>query len=571
MFRIRRPIAFLLAAVVVVVGCSPEATQPTNPELDPASAQAASQRYIVVLQDATVDARGTAEAIRRERALQLDYVYDRAIKGFAARLGPQDLAALRQDRRVKFIEADQVVHKTGTKSPTGSWGLDRIDMQNLPLDNSYTFATTGQGVTFYGIDTGIRGTHNEFTGRMLPGFTSITDGRGTDDCDGHGTHTASTTAGTTYGVAIDMMVVPVRVLNCFGSGTTSGVIAGVNWVTANAILPAVANMSLGGSVSAAMNAAVAASVQAGVVYAVSAGNSNTSACFQSPASEPSALTVGSTTITDARSSFSNFGTCMDLFAPGSNITAAWATSDAAINTISGTSMASPHVAGVAGLYLEANPSDTPTQVMQAILGNATPGLISNPGAGSPNLMLYMGFIGGGPPPTNLPPVADYTYSCDANITCTFDGTSSTDDFGVVSYAWTIPNGATVSTSSVFSHTFPASRTIDLTLTVVDAGGLSNSITQTVDASPPGPPTNLPPTSSFSWSCDAQRMCTFDGTGSSDDNGVVSYAWTIPNGATVSTSSVFSHTFPGPRTIDLTLTVADAGGLTDASTQTVVVP
>ena len=212
MFRTPRQLAFLLTALVVA--CAPDVTQPRDSTRDLASARAEAPRYIVVFQDATIDAIGTADAIRQERGLQLDFVYGRALKGFAARLSPQDLAALRQDARVKFIEADQIYHTTGTKSPTGSWGLDRIDMQNLPLDNSYTFATTGLGVTFYGIDTGIRDTHVEFTGRMQPGFTAINDGLGTFDCNGHGTHTASTAAGTIYGVAIDMMVVPVCCRSC---------------------------------------------------------------------------------------------------------------------------------------------------------------------------------------------------------------------------------------------------------------------------------------------------------------------------------------------------------------------
>jgi hypothetical protein len=282
---------------------------------------------------------------------QIHHTYSYAIKGFSATLPEAAYNAILKNPNVDYVEQDATVYAWQTTTQTGAtWGIDRIDQRDLPLNQSYTYEQNGAGVLAYIIDTGIRASHVEFTGRIAPGFTAILDGRGTADCNGHGTHVAGTVGGTRYGVAKGVTLVPVRVLNCQGSGTWSGVIAGIDWVTGqknNAPnSPMVANMSLGGGGSDTVDTAVSKSVTAGVVYAVAAGNSNANACNYSPARAASALTVGSTTSSDARSSFSNFGTCVDLFAPGSSITSAWHTRNNAINTISGTSMASPHVAGV---------------------------------------------------------------------------------------------------------------------------------------------------------------------------------------------------------------------------------
>jgi subtilisin family serine protease len=259
-------------------------------------------------------------------------------------------------------------------------------------------------VRAYVIDTGIRASHSQFGGRAAGGFTAINDGRGTSDCNGHGTHVAGTIGGSIHGVAKSVGLTAVRVLGCNGSGATSGVIAGVDWVTGNhaAGQPAVANMSLGGSPSGALDNAVANSIADGVTYTVAAGNSNVNACGSSPARVGAAITTGSTTRTDARSSFSNYGPCLDLFAPGSSITSAWYTSDTASATISGTSMAAPHVAGVAALYLQGSPGTAPAAVRDAIVNNATNGVVGNPGSGSPNKLLHSRF-GGTPPPPPPPP------------------------------------------------------------------------------------------------------------------------------------------------------------------------
>ena len=397
----------LLAAALLV--CLAVAAPSAAGEVRAVTQGSTAGSYIVVFKADAVRAATEAHSQRplvaaaagnlvRAHGGNVTFVYQHALKGFAARLSSDRAAALAADPRVAYVEPDQVVHATQTPA---TWGIDRIDQRDLPLNNTYNFSETGAGVHAYIIDTGVRGSHNEFTGRMGSGADFVGDGNGTNDCNGHGTHVAGTTGGTTYGVAKGVTIHPVRVLNCQGSGTTSGVIAGVNWVTANHASSAVANMSLGGGVSTALDNAVANSISSGVSYAIAAGNSNANACNFSPARVATANTVGSTTSSDARSSFSNYGTCLDIFAPGSSITSAWNTSDTATNTISGTSMATPHVAGVIALYLDANSSASPAAVTSALVSNATPNKVTNPGSGSPNRLLYSIF--GTPPPPPPPP------------------------------------------------------------------------------------------------------------------------------------------------------------------------
>ena len=309
-----------------------------------------------------------------------------AVRGFAAAMSERDALALAADPRVKLVTEDGVVRASEIQSPA-TWGLDRVDQRFLPLDNSFKYKTEAETVTAYVIDTGINISHDEFGGRATHGTSTV--GGTAEDCNGHGTHVAGTIGGATYGLAKGVKLVAVRVLDCGGSGTWEGVISGIDWVTDHHSGPSVANMSLGGGVNAAVNAAVARSVDAGVTYAVAAGNeSSWDACQYSPASEPSAITVGSTTSSDTRSYFSNYGTCVDMFAPGSDITSAWIGSEPATNTISGTSMATPHVAGAVALYLASHPTATPAQVSEAFGDEPTAGAVADPGAGSPNLLLY---------------------------------------------------------------------------------------------------------------------------------------------------------------------------------------
>jgi subtilisin family serine protease len=352
--------------------------------------------YIVVLDDAVVGPKGRlsiapyiASELANTHKGKLKHVYQNALNGFAVEMSPEDAEALSLDFRVKFVEEDGVVTADATQT-NPPWGLDRIDQRSRPLNASYTFNFTGAGVFAYVIDTGIRTTHTQFGTRAANVFDAF--GGNGQDCNGHGTHVAGTIGGSTFGVAKSVNLRGVRVLNCSGSGSNSGVIAGVDFVRLNRQNPAVANMSLGGGASSALDTAVNNLANSGVAIAVAAGNSNTNACNSSPARAANAITVGSTTTTDSRSSFSNFGTCLDLFAPGSGILSAWFSSTTATATLSGTSMASPHVAGVAALYKQANPSASAATVRNAIVNGATTNVVTNAGTGSPNRLLYSLFF-----------------------------------------------------------------------------------------------------------------------------------------------------------------------------------
>lgn len=355
-------------------------------------------QYLVVLKEQAARLAGEsrrapsvseqARTIASTHGISVLGSYDHVVRGFAAKIDETALQKLLADDRVDYIEQDGYVEAYPTQTGA-TWGIDRVDQRILPLSTTYTYNTTASGVHAYVIDTGVFGGHSQFDNRpMGNGFTSISDGNGTNDCNGHGTHVAGTLGGKTLGIARGVVIHPVRVLNCAGSGTFSGVIAGMNWVSANRISPAVANMSLGGPANTTLDAAVANLTASGVTVVVAAGNHIANACNFSPARAPSAITVGSTDPNDSRSSFSNFGPCVDLFAPGRNITSAWISGVAATNTISGTSMAAPHAAGAAALLLATQPTATPAQITAQILQNATPNVVVNPGVGSPNLLLY---------------------------------------------------------------------------------------------------------------------------------------------------------------------------------------
>jgi subtilisin family serine protease len=375
---------FALALVSLVLAACAEA--PSTPqaslgEESPASFAAIPEqvipgRFIVTLRD---DAN--PGDVAREHGIAPEFVYTAALNGFAGEIADAARDGLLRDARVTRVEPDGVMSAFGDTEANATWGIDRIDQRTLPLSTTYSYNSDGTGVTAYIIDTGIRYSHTEFGGRASPGFDAVTSGGGADDCNGHGTHVSGTVGGATYGVAKGVSLVGVRVLNCSGSGTTSGVIAGIDWVTSHHAASAVANMSLGGGASSSLDDAVRRSIASGVTYAIAAGNGNIvgiaqDACKSSPARVTEAMTISATDRTDKKASWANFGACVDFFAPGVGITSAWYSSNTATNTISGTSMATPHTTGVAALYLATHAGSTPQQVRDALYANTSQGVVT---------------------------------------------------------------------------------------------------------------------------------------------------------------------------------------------------
>ncbi|WP_171116503.1 MULTISPECIES: S8 family peptidase [Streptomyces] len=396
-FTVRRRIVAAIAttAATIAIGCGTalpvEAAPAAGRILHENSPNAVDNSYIVVLKEsAGFKANSTqGELLAAKYGATVDRTYDAALNGYAVRVGASGARSLAEDPAVEFVEQDQEVRLNATQI-NPPWGLDRIDQARLPLSRTYTYPNTaGNSATVYVIDTGVRITHTEISGRARYGYDFVDRDVVASDGNGHGTHVATTVAGRTYGVAKLTRIVSVRVLNNSGVGTLSNVVAGVDWVTSRRVGPAVANMSLGASASRALDTAVRNSIASGVTYAVAAGNSNVNAAYFSPARVGSALTVGASTWLDTRSSFSNYGSVLDMFAPGSWITAGWHTSDTARATLSGTSMAAPHVAGAAAVYLTSHPTAGPGTVRSALVSGATTGALRNVGPGSPNRLLRL--------------------------------------------------------------------------------------------------------------------------------------------------------------------------------------
>lgn len=573
-----------LALLVALAACQDESSAPTGPRaaLAPPHAVSSSRdvipgRYIIVL-DPRSDSKVLAPQLVAARGGTLGFIYSSALKGFSASLSPEAAAALRNMPGVTLVEEDQVARAIETQTGA-TWGLDRIDQRDLPLSTTYVFNARGTGVSAYIIDTGIRTTHSEFGGRASVGTDAVGDGQNGNDCHGHGTHVAGTVGGTTWGVAKDVRLFAVRVLDCGGSGSWSGVIAGIDWVTANHLSPAVANMSLGGGFSAAVNMAVTNSINSGVTYAIAAGNGDIfgnplDACNQSPASTPAAITVGATTSTDTEASWSNYGTCVDIYAPGVSITSSWNGSDTDTRTISGTSMATPHVAGASALYLQANPTATAANVAAALVTNSTPNHIAqhvySQFYGTPNRLLYMGFITAGPPPPPPPPpaapsglVATAVSASQINLAWTDNSTDETSfkierctGSGCADFAQIASVGANATSysntglqpSTTFSYRVRASNS-----------GVDSPYSNTAEATTASPPPDAPPVARYSWSCN-DRNCSFNGSASTDDHGISSFAWQFGDGGTGSGVTV-THRFGQRGFYNVRLTVRDAAAQT----------
>ncbi|SFQ97147.1 Serine protease, subtilisin family [Lentzea waywayandensis] len=492
--------------------------------------------YIVSLKADTAS-RAAAPGLASKYGGQVGQVWQHALNGFSVKMTAKQAAKLAADPKVAFVQQDAEVHALDVQQNPPSWGQDRVDQRDLPLSNSYQYDTTASNVTAYVIDTGVRTTHTTFGGRATWGTNTSGDGNNTD-CNGHGTHVAGTIAGSQYGLAKAAKVVAVKVLNCSGSGTTAGVVGGIDWVTANAVKPAVANMSLGGGADATLDAAVRRSIAAGVTYAIASGNSNTDACSTSPARVTEAITVNSSTNTDARSSFSNYGSCTDIYAPGSNIVSAWNTNDTATNNISGTSMATPHVAGAAALWLATHPTDSPAAVWNGLNAASTPNKITNVGANTPNKLLYTLFGGGQPgdPSVTNPGTQTSTVGTAASLQLSASG-------GTAPYTWSVsglPAGLSASASGAISGTPTTAGTSSVTATVTDAA-------------------NKTGTATFSWVVNA--------VGGSCDARTNSTPVAIPDQATVTSTIVVSgcagnasatssikvsitHTYKGDLVVDL---------------------
>jgi subtilisin family serine protease len=472
----------------------PGALQASVTAADARGGDVIPDEYIVTFRDSVRDPASTAAQIVNASGGSLRFTYRTALKGFAARLPAAAARALAANPRVLSVESDRLVLATDSQNPVPSWGLDRIDQRLRPLDGAYTYANAGAGVNVYILDSGIRITHAEFGGRAVGAYTAVNDGWGTNDCRGHGTHVAAIVAGARFGVAKAARLHSIRVLDCNGTGTSSGFIAGIDWVTRNRVLPAVANMSLRGTRSATINSAVQASINAGVVYAVAAGNDGSDACNYSPASAPEALTVGAVANTDGMPGYSNFGPCVDVFAPGSSIRSASSVDDTSSVTMRGTSRATPHVAGVAALYLAANPQAPPSQVASALLSSATRNAITGVPVGTPNLYAYAGALveSSSPsagadivvaPPTapDEPPSAAFAATCSKGR-CTFDATGSTDDRGIATYAWNFGDGSpqTAGSDGVrVTHAYSSTGTFMVTLMITDTGAQAASRTSSV--------------------------------------------------------------------------------------------
>ncbi|MEO5816905.1 MAG: S8 family serine peptidase [Gemmatimonadaceae bacterium] len=527
-------------------------------------------QYIVVFKNNVLNATAMASSLALRHRTAIAHTYTSAIKGVALALSDSAAAAMRADPNVAYVEQDQTVTLTSMQT-NAPWNLDRIDQRALPLSTTYTPNADGTGVTVYIMDSGINYAHVEFGGRAVPGADFVSPSLNGDDCVGHGTGVASIVGGATYGVAKNVRLVSLRVVDCSLNISSSRVIAAIDWIAAHPSSPSVVNMSMQLNKSTAVQQAIQNSINSGVVYAVAAGNTADDACNWTPANIPAVLTVAASDDTDGFASFSSYGSCVDIAAPGTGINTAWIGSTTAAHSGGGTSYSSPNVAGIAALYLQGNRSATPAQVSAAIISTATTNVLRNVPANTPNKLAYTGFTA----VTNQPPIARFTVTC-PTLQCTFDASTSTDDVGIASYKWTWGNGrGETRVSPVAKNTFASAGTYTVTLTVTDGSGQANSVSQAVKVPTS---TNQAPIASITSPSNGAiavqgASVAFAGAGSDQEDGALtgtSLTWTSSRDGQIGTGTSFSKTNLSVGSHVITLTARDAQGLTATATRSITI-